>query len=82
MRAVCPVRRGSDVEAEVADVAFVHDVLLAFEAPTAGVLRSLLATVGDEVVEGGHLGADEAALHVRVDLAGGLRRGLSPPSTP
>ena len=61
-----------DVEAEVDDVAVGDDVLLAFEAQQA-----LVAAVGErleleEVLAGDDFGADEAALDVGVDGAGGL----------
>src|SRR5262245_34306840 len=65
----------SDIEAEVHDVAFLHDILLAFEAEPAGFPRACLPLVGAVVIVRGRLGADAAALEVRVDDAGGLRRG-------
>src|SRR5439155_10526792 len=55
-------------------VAVLHDVLLALEAELARFAAFRLAAVPDEVVEGDHLGADEAALDVAVDLAGRLER--------
>src|SRR5690606_23530805 len=66
--------RGSDVEEEVHDVAVLHDVLLALHPQLP-----LGARVGDaarlhQVLVAHHLGADEAALEVGVDLAGRLRR--------
>src|SRR5262245_58486733 len=63
--------RASDVEAEVDDVAVLDDVLLALEAQLAGLAALGLAAVVDEVLVVGHLGADEAAFDVAVDLAGG-----------
>src|SRR3990167_8782338 len=54
----------SDVEQEIQHIAVLDDVLLAFGAHLAGVLRALLALVGNEVVEGDGLRADEAALEV------------------
>ena len=53
------------------------DVLLAFGAHLARVLRALFAREGDEVVEGDGLGADEAALEIGVDHAGRLGRGVA-----
>src|SRR5438552_5500368 len=57
---------------EVDDVAVLHDVLLALEAELPRLPALRLASVADELVEGDHLGADEAALDVAVDLAGGF----------
>src|SRR5947208_16535080 len=67
-------RRSSDREPEVDDVAVPHDVLLALEAQLPRLAALRLAPVADELVERHHLGADEAALDVAVDLAGGLER--------
>jgi hypothetical protein len=66
-----------DVEQEVQHVAVLDDVFLAFGAHLAGFLGAGLALVGDEVVEGDGLGADEALLEIGVDHAGGLRRGVA-----
>src|SRR5262245_54618097 len=66
--------RALDVEPEVHDVALADDVVLALEAQLAGLLRALLTVERDVVVVGDDLGADEALLEVRVDLAGRLRR--------
>src|SRR5689334_18614321 len=65
----------SDVEPEVHDVAFADDVFLAFQAQLAGFLAALFAFVGDVVLVGDDLGADEAFFEVGVDHAGGLRGG-------
>ena len=69
-----PVARASDVESEVNHVAFLHDVGLALEPELAGFARAVLAAARDVLVVADDLGADEAALEVRVDRAGGLRR--------
>src|SRR3546814_5920772 len=50
------------------------DVVRAPGAQLAGLLGARLAAAADEVVVGDGLGADEAALEVGVDDAGGLRR--------
>src|SRR3546814_3583398 len=50
------------------------DVVRAPGAQLAGLLGAGLAAAADEVVVGDGLGADEAALEVGVDDAGGLRR--------
>jgi len=65
----------SDVEAEVEDVAVADDVVLAFLAHLAGVLRPLLAAERDEAVIVDGLGLDEAALDVAVDLRRRFRFG-------
>src|SRR5687767_15777773 len=65
----------SHVEAEVDDVAVAHHVVLAFQPQLARLLRAQLALAGDEIVERGDLGADEAALEVGMDDAGRLGRG-------
>ena len=69
---VCRVR--SDVEAEERHVAVVHDIVLALRADEALLLSGGHAAAGFQVVERNDLGADEAALEVRVDLTSGLRR--------
>jgi hypothetical protein len=55
-------------------IAFAHHVVAAFEAHLAGFLGALFAVVGDEVVIGNGLGADEAFFEVAVYDAGGLGR--------
>src|SRR5690554_2451671 len=65
----------SHVEAELHDVAVLHDVLLALHAHLALGLGLGHGAGGDEVVEGDDLGLDEAALEVGVDDAGRLRGG-------
>ena len=64
-----------DVEAELHDVAVLHDVVLAFDARLAGGLGVGHRTCGDQVVEADDLGLDEAALEVGVDDAGSLGGG-------
>src|SRR5258708_15962131 len=63
-----------DVEAEVDHVAVAHRVVLAFQTKFACLLGAELALEGDEVVVGGDLGADEAALEIGMDDTGCLRR--------
>src|SRR5687768_9930128 len=53
-------------------VAVGDDVFLALEPQLADVARAGLAAALDVVVERDGLGADEAALEVRMDHAGGL----------
>src|SRR3990172_11671623 len=65
----------SDVEAEVHHVAVLDHVVLALDAELARLAAARLAAELDEVAPVDHLGADEAALDVRVDLARGARRG-------
>ena len=71
-------RSESYVEAEVADVAVDHDVVLAFHADLARGLGGCHGTRVDEVVEGDDFGLDEAAFEVGVDDAGGLGGGVGP----
>src|SRR5262245_4843564 len=63
-----------DVEPEVDHVAFLHDVGLAFEPQLAGFFRAVLAAPRDVLVVADDLGANEAALEIGMDRAGGLRR--------
>ena len=62
-----------DVEAELHDVAVLHDVVLALHAGLALGARLGDRAGGDEVGERDDLGLDEAALEVGVDDARGLR---------
>ena len=73
-RAVRRFPERSDVEAEERHVAVVHDIVLALGADEAFLLGDGHAAAGFQVVERDDLSADKAALEVRVDLAGGLRR--------
>src|SRR5687767_3364069 len=66
-------RHTSDVEAEVDDIAFAHDVVFAFEAGEALLAGGGVGAGADEVVVAHDFGADEAALDVGVDGPGGLR---------
>src|ERR1700694_6127591 len=61
-------------EPEMDDVAVGDDVILALEPKLAGVARAGLAAERHVVLPGDDLGADEAALEIAVDDAGGLRR--------
>src|SRR5260221_11101829 len=72
-------KRCSHVEPEQHHVAVLDDVIAAFLAHLAGVLRPLLAVARDVIVVRDRLGADEAALEVGMDGAGGFgRRGAAP----
>src|SRR6476661_4197926 len=73
---------GSQIEAEMHDVAVLDDVFRTFEPHLAGILGALLAAAGDEILIGDGLGADEALLEIRVDDAGGLRRLAAPRNRP
>src|SRR6187402_1830998 len=64
-----------DVEPEVNHVAFLDDIGFAFEPQLASFARALLSAPRDVLVVADHLGADEAALEVRMDRAGRLRCG-------
>ena len=67
-------RADSHVEAELNDVAVLHDVVLALHAHQAPRLRLGHRSGGDQVVVRDDLGLDEAPLEVSVDHAGGFRR--------
>ena len=60
------------VEADMDDVPVFDGILLAFQAQLAVLAALGVAAVVHEVVVVHDLGADEAALDVAVDLAGGL----------
>ena len=61
-------------KAEMHYVAVGDHVILAFQAHLAGLFSAGLAALGDEIVIGDGFGADEPALEIRMDDAGGLRR--------
>ena len=63
----------SRVEPELDDVAVLDDVVLALDAEFAGLAGLGVGAGGNEVVEGDHLGGDEAALEIGVDHPGGRR---------
>src|SRR5690606_25303322 len=65
----------SDVEAEVQDIAFLHDVFLAFQPQPARVACAGFALVLDEVVVADGFSSNEAFLEIGVDHGGGLRSG-------
>src|SRR6266545_607958 len=69
-------------EADVEDVAVLHDVLLALEPQLPLVSRPRLAAERDEVVVVDDLGADEAALEVGVDAARRARSAVAPADGP
>src|SRR5271165_348388 len=61
-------------EPEMHHVAIRYGVSLSFEAHLARITCADLTPKLHEVVVGNGLGADEAALEIRVDDGGGLRR--------
>src|SRR5690606_31025333 len=63
-----------DVEPEQEDIAVLHDVILALRADEPLFARGFLRAFPLEVGERERFGADESALEVGVDLAGGLGR--------
>src|SRR5215831_3691365 len=65
----------SNIEPEVDDVAVGDDVLLALQAELADLADLGLGLEGQQIIDAHHLRTDEAALDVRVDLAGGAVRG-------
>ena len=68
---------GSDVEADVDDVAVRDDVVAALDAHHAALQRLGVRLRQPACRPSDHLGADEAAGDVGVDLAGGLDRASS-----
>ena len=68
---------GSDVEADVQDVAVLDDVRLALEPLRAAPGSLGVGSGSDEVVGGDHLAADEPARDVRVDRSRRLERRLA-----
>src|SRR5258707_7179830 len=73
---------GSQIKAEMHDVAVLDDVFGAFEAHLAGILGALLAVGRDEILVGDGLGADEAFLEIGMYDAGRLRRLAAPRDGP
>lgn len=67
----------SDVEQEVQHIAVLHHVFLAFCTHLAGILGALLALVGNEIVKGNGLRADETAFKIAVNHAGRLGRRVA-----
>src|SRR5579872_629791 len=61
-----------DVEAEVDHIAVAHHILLPLQACDAALTRRGKRAGLDQVVIGGHLGTNEAALNVAVDGPGRL----------
>src|SRR5262245_17845182 len=74
MTVTAAASRASDVQPEVNHVAFLDDIGLALEPQLAGFARALLAAPRDVLVVADDLGANEAALEVRMDRTGRLRR--------
>src|SRR5206468_2618264 len=65
---------GSDVEADLEDVAVDDLVVLSLDPELPGLLGRVPGAEGQQLVPADHLGPDEPALQVRVDDAGALRR--------
>ena len=64
------------------DVPVPHRVILALQPPPPGIFRPLLPPASDKILEGDHLGADEAFLEIRVDDPRRLPSGGAPPNRP
>ena len=62
---------------DVQDVSIDYLVILALETVFASAFDGVLATQIDQVIVAEDLGANETSLQVRVNDAGGLRRGGS-----
>ena len=63
-------------------VAILDDVFLAFQAPLAGFLGTLLAVVVDVIIVAGDFGTNETFLEIRMNHAGSLGRGGANPNSP
>ena len=77
--AVIPARTNEaalDVKAEIDDVAFLHDVVLAFESQQSLFAGGCVSTCTDQIVVADDLGADEPARDVGMNCAGGTRPRL------
>src|SRR5690606_9216819 len=72
----------SDIETEMQDIAFLDDVILAFQAQPTRFLGTRLATILDEVVIGDGFSTNEATLEVGVDDRSRLRRGCADTDLP
>jgi len=57
------------------DIAFLDDVFLAFQPQLSRLFGPGLTLERNEILISDHFGANEAALKIRVDDSGGLRRG-------
>ena len=57
------------VEPEMHDIAFLNDVLLAFESQPTRLFSALLTVTRNEVIVSNHFSPDEAILEIRVNLA-------------
>src|SRR5439155_17555093 len=77
MRSSAMVKARLHGEPEVDDVAVLDDVVLALEPELPRLAAPGLAPEAHELLVGDHLGADEAALDVAVDLARRLEGGRS-----
>ena len=66
---------GLDLEADVDDVAVVHDVVTAFEAELAGFLDLEVGAQFGEILIADDLGANEAPGDIAMDAAGGFECG-------
>src|SRR3569832_2742407 len=61
------------VEPKIHDICFFDDIILAFEAEQSLLFYLRLRPAGEQIVIEIDLGADEASLHVGMDLTGRLR---------
>src|SRR5690606_35754663 len=60
-----------NVEQKMADVAILHDILLAFDTQFASLANLLFTSVSFQIGQRVNFDADEAAFEVAVDHAGG-----------
>src|SRR5438309_6315549 len=71
-----------DGGADVEDVAVAHDVFLPLQTHLAALARLGFRTDSHEFLVVDHLGADETALEVRVDLPGGAGSAIAAVNRP
>ena len=62
----------SDVEQEIQHITIFHHIFLAYSAHFAGFFGALLTFIGNEIIKGDGLGADEAFFEVGVNHTSGL----------
>ena len=63
------------IEPEMDNVAIFHEVVLAFQAPFAGIFGAVFAVIFDEIVVTNYFGTDKAFFKVSVDDTGRVRGG-------
>ena len=73
---------GSDIKPEQHNIAFLHDILLAFGTDQSFFPGNRVAAARHQVVEADNFGTYEAALDIGMDFAGCLGRPGTAPDCP